>query len=151
MPRQTSKRSALPLERARDPASALILRKSPARLKLEAQEKAHERLLREIERKKLGCEAAEHLLRDVQDTLYVETQPLRASMSSRVREIDQIFSELLGRKSRFGRSERAELKRFYQQVLGGLPRPEGCEADAEEPRARAGEGSAGGPRPPFGP
>ena len=42
-----------------EPSTGLVLRKSPARLKLEALEKENERLLREIEKKKRSCEVTE--------------------------------------------------------------------------------------------
>jgi hypothetical protein len=111
--------------------SGLVLRKSPERLKLEAQEKEHARLLREIEKSKLRCEATEQVSRDAQDTVYRETEGLRLRLGSALQELHEIFAVLLSPKSRLGRAERAALRRFYRQVLGGLPPPDSDEATPE--------------------
>ncbi|MEO8180478.1 MAG: J domain-containing protein [Deltaproteobacteria bacterium] len=120
----------------------LVVRKSPERLKLEAQEKEHARLLREIEKSKLRCEATEQVSREAHDELYRETTGLRARLSSALEELHQIFASLLSPKSRLGRSDRAALRRFYQQVLGGLP-PDVGEAAPESRDA------SDSPPPPF--
>jgi len=125
------------------PASGLVVRKSPERQKLEAQEKEHARLLREIEKSKLRCEATEQVARDAHEELYRETTGLRARLSSALKELHQIFAALLSPKSRLGRTDRAALRRFYQQVLGGLP-----ELDLEE-AAPESEDERDGPPPPF--
>jgi hypothetical protein len=153
MPRPTSQQAGLPSEalpsealpsealpsearrrkRAPRPAQAagLVLRKSPERLKLEAQEKEHARLLREIEKSKLRCEATEQVSRDAQDALYRDTEGLRSRLNSAVQELHRIFAALLSPKSRLGRADRAALRRFYRQVLGGLPPPDSDESSPE--------------------
>jgi hypothetical protein len=157
MPRPTSQQAPLPFEalpsdgaspRKRAPrraqAAGLVLRKSPERLKLEAQEKEHARLLREIEKSKLRCEATEQVSRDAQDALYRDTQELRSRLNSAVQELHQMFRALLSPKSRLGRTDRAALRRFYRQVLGGLPPPD---SDEVGPEARD---ASDRPPPPFG-
>lgn len=120
-----------------------MLRKSPARQKLEALEKENERLLREIEKKKLSCQAAEHTVRDAHDELAVRSQALRAQASTILREIHQIFDQLLAPGSRLSRSDRAALRRFHGQVVSGLPRPDA--AESSPPGADESDGEA----PPF--
>ena len=126
LPSEALPPEALPRKRAarRAQPAGIVLRKSPERLKLEAQEKEHARLLREIEKSKLRCEATEQVSRDAQETLYRDTQGLRSRLNSTVQELHQIFSALLSPKSRLGRTDRAALRRFYRQVLGGLPPPD---------------------------
>jgi hypothetical protein len=101
-----------------------VLRKSPARLKLEALEKENERLLREIEKKKRSCELTEHTVRDAQDELATRSAALRAQATEILREIHQIFDQLLAAGSRLSRGDRAALRRFHGQVVSGLPRPD---------------------------
>jgi len=100
-----------------------VLRTSPERLKLEALEKEHARLLREIEKRKLRCAATEQVSRDAHDTLHRETDGLRVRLSAVLHELHEMFGALLGRKSRLGRGDRAALRRFYEHVLGGFPPP----------------------------
>jgi len=71
---------------------------------------------------------------------------LRARLSSALRELHQMFAELLSPKSRLGRGDRAALRRFYQHVLGGWAPPDAGDAQPEEPPAEAGEASES---PPF--
>jgi hypothetical protein len=181
MPHRTSPRGQLPLEQvslgevpprarvARRPAKAapraagratsaavgLVLRASPERLKLEALEKEHARLLREIEKRKLRCAATEQVSRDAHDTLHRETDGLRLRLSAALRELHEMFGVLLGPKSRLGRSDRAALRRFYEHVLGGFPPPSAFdpappapseEGDESPPAAGDGE-PRGAPHP----
>src|SRR3954466_13615458 len=83
-----------------EPATGLVLRKSPARQKLEALEKENERLLREIEKKKRGCDVTEHTVRDAHDELATRSAALRAQATELLREIHQIFDQLLSAGSR---------------------------------------------------
>jgi hypothetical protein len=123
-----------------------VLRKSPARLKLEALEKENERLLREIEKKKRSCELTEHTVRDAHDELATRSAALRAQATEILREIHQIFDQLLAAGSRLSRGDRAALRRFHGQVISGLPRPDAVgndspeseESDAEAPPFEAG-------------
>lgn len=167
MPRPTSQSTPLPLgspprqkresrpspkagasERRRQAAaqvSGLVPCKPPARLKLEALEKERSRLLREIERNKAHYEATEQVSRDAHDALHFETEGLHTRLGTALRELHQIFAALLSPKSRIGRAERAELRRFYRQVLGGLPHPDAFDASSEEPPTRAPEGESPSP------
>jgi len=120
-----------------------VLRKSPARQKLEALEKENERLLREIEKKKRGCEVTEHTVRDAQDELATRSAALRAQATELLREIHQIFDQLLAAGSRLSRSDRAALRRFHGQVIAGLPRPDAVGNDPRESEEQDGEA------PPF--
>jgi hypothetical protein len=126
-----------------EPATGLVLRKSPARLKLEALEKENERLLREIEKKKRNCEATEHTVQDAHDELATRSAALRAQAAEILREIHQIFDQLLAAGSRLSRSDRAALRRFHGQVISGLPRPDAERTDSPESDESDGEA------PPF--
>jgi hypothetical protein len=145
-PRRAAKAAAPAVGRAATVA-ALVLHKSLERLKLEALEKEHARLLREIEKRKVRCEATEQVSRDAQDALHRETEGLRARLSSALRELHQMFAELLSPKSRLGRGDRAALRRFYQHVLGGWTPPDAGDAEPQEPAAEAREASEGPPFP----
>jgi hypothetical protein len=139
-------RAASPAGRRSDspePVFGLVVRKSPERLKLEAQEKEHARLLREIEKSKLRCQATEQVSRDAHDELYRDATGLRVRLSSALKELHEIFGVLLSPKSRLSRSDRAALQRFYRHVLGGWPAPE-----PDEPTPEEREASEGAP-PPF--
>jgi hypothetical protein len=120
-----------------------VLRKSAARLKLEVLEKENERLLREIEKKKRSCEATEHTVRDAHDELASRGAALRAQATEILREIHQIFDQLLAAGSRLSRSDRAALRRFHGQVISGLPRPDAVDGDEPENEQREREA------PPF--
>ena len=133
---------------AAEPATGLMLRKSAARLKLELLEKENERLLRDIQKKKHSCETTEHTVREAHDAVDAQTQPLRATMIALLREIHQIFDQLLDPKSRLSRSQRAALRRFHGQVIGGLPRPDAEDAEPDERDAERSEWRDGVP-PPF--
>jgi hypothetical protein len=114
-----------------------VLCKPPARLKLEALERERARLLREIEESKARCEATEQVSREAHDVLHLESEGLRVRVAAALREIHQIFATLLGSKSRLGRADRAELRRFYRQVLGGMPHPDTFDPSPDEPPAAA--------------
>lgn len=133
---------------AAEPATGLVLRKSPARLKLELLEKEHERLLRDIQKKKHSCETTEHTVRDAHDAVHAQTTPLRATMIGLLREIHQIFDQLLAPKSGLSRSDRAALRRFHAHVIGDLPRPEASDDEPDERDAERSEGPDGA-SPPF--
>ena len=138
--------AASPAAAAFEPATGLVLRKSPARLKLEALEKENERLLREIEKKKRSCELTEHTLRDAHDELATRSAALRARAGEILREIHQIFEQLLAAGSRLSRSDRAALRRFHGQVISGLPRPD---AVGDDPAEHAEPAERDGAAPPF--
>jgi hypothetical protein len=128
-----------------EPSTGLVLRKSPARVKLEALEKENERLLREIEKKKRSCEVTEHTVRDAHDELATRSAALRAQATEILREIHQIFDQLLAAGSRLSRSDRAALRRFHGQVISSLPRPDAAPDDSPEDEEREREA------PPFDP
>jgi hypothetical protein len=116
-----------------------VLRKSSARLKLEALEKENERLLREIEKKRRSCETTESTVRDAHDELAIRSAALRAQATELLREIHQIFDQLLAAGSRLSRSDRAALRRFHGQVISGLPRPDAPGNDPRESEENDGE------------
>lgn len=128
-----------------EPATGLVLRKSPARLKLEALEKENERLLREIDKKKRSCEVTEHTVRDAHDELATRSAALRAEATEILREIHQIFDQLLAAGSRLSRGDRAALRRFHGQVISNLPRPDAARDESPENEERDPEA------PPFDP
>ncbi|MEY2934037.1 MAG: hypothetical protein RL033_4786, partial [Pseudomonadota bacterium] len=127
-----------------------MLRKSPARRKLEQREQEHERLLQQIARGKARCDALESLVRDAQALLQAQTEGLRARVTGSLRQLHRTLDALLGSKSRLRRNDREELRLFCQEVLGGLPRPEElgeeelAEQEAPADDAHTAQGSASG-------
>jgi hypothetical protein len=69
-------------------------------------------------------------------------------MIALLREIHQIFDQLLAPKSPLSRSDRAALRRFHGKVIDGLPRPDAEDAEPDERDAERSEGHDSVP-PPF--
>ncbi len=133
-----------------EPSTGLVLRRSPARRRLEQREQEHERLLQQIARIRGRCDALESLVRDAQALLHAQTEELRERVTSSLRELHRTLDELLGKKSRLRRADRTELRMFCQEFLSGLPRPDETEPaapgegqGAAEPAEPAGDWDAG--------
>ena len=118
-----------------EPVTGLVLRKSPARQKLEQREREHERLLEQIARIKARCDALEALVRDAQALVHARTEGLRARVTACLRELHRTLDALLSPKSRLRRGDRAELRQFREEFLGGLPRPDELGEDPDEAEA----------------
>jgi cell division septum initiation protein DivIVA len=111
------------------------LHKSPAQLRLEALEHEHERLLREITKKRAARELVEDQAREAASALASKLMPLREAFSKTLRELQSLFSALLGEDSHLNKRDRARVRRFYARILPDLAREadEDANADGEAP------------------
>jgi hypothetical protein len=124
----------------REPSGALTLRHSPARQRLFALEREHERLLNEIRKKKRAREASESAARDVARELDARLGPLRAALCSAVAELRAIFASILGHDSFLNRRDKARVRRAYGHLLPDLEdRASSPEADPFAPHERTHE------------
>jgi hypothetical protein len=122
--------------------TALAVHKSPAQLRLETLQHEHERLLKEITKKRASREVVERDARDAQDALAARVMPLREAFTKTLRELKIIFDALLGADSHLSKRDRARVRRVYARILPDLA----GEGDAES-RRPADSGRA----PPFEP
>lgn len=119
--------------------TALAVHRSPAQQRLEALLHEHERLLREITKKRTSREVVERHARDAQSELAARVMPLREAFSTTLRELKTIFDALLGAGSHLSKRDRARVRRVYARILPDLA----AESEEDGPR------SAGNPgRPP---
>jgi hypothetical protein len=101
----------------REPSLALALRHSPARQRLCAAEREHERLLNEIRKKKAARETSESTARDAARALDARLGPLRDALCAVVAEVQAIFTSLLGADSRLSRRDKVRVRRAYGHLL----------------------------------
>jgi hypothetical protein len=119
------------------------LHKSPAQLRLEALEHEHERLLREITKKRATRELVEDQARDAASVLASRLMPLREAFGKTLRELKSLFAALLGEGSHLNKRDRARVRRFYGRILPDLARePEEAASADGEPSARWGHDTA---------
>jgi hypothetical protein len=119
--------------------TALAVHKSPAQLRLDGLQHEHERLLKEITKKRASREVVERDARDAQDALAAKVMPLREAFTKTLRELKTIFDTLLGPNSHLSKRDRARVRRVYARILPDLA----GENDAESAR------SASSSRPPH--
>lgn len=119
--------------------TALARQRTPAQLKLETLEKDHERLLRDIARKRASRDSTERSARDASSVLEGRASPIRAALSAASIELKGIFAALLGEDSRLRRRDKARVRRLYLQLfpeLGGLddtsPEADGESSESQE-------------------
>lgn len=124
---------------AREPSRALTLRHSPARQRLLAAEREHERLLNEIRKKKLARDACECSARDAARALDARLGPLREALCAAVAEVQAVFASLLGPESRLSRRDKVRVRRAYGQLL-----PERAFQDEASAEAEPCQGSSSG-------
>lgn len=129
----------------REPSRALALRHSPARQRLFALEREHERLLNEIRKKKRARDVSESAAREVARELDARLGPLRAALCSAVAELRAIFASLLGHDSFLNRRDKARVRRAYGHLLPDLEERAGS-ADAEPHTPHPGGREARPPR-----
>lgn len=122
------------------PRAGLTRHRSPAELKLEALTKEHERLLREIGKRKAACESAEQAARDAANAFHQRIEPMRRAFMAALEELRAIFEALLAPKSRLNKRERARVRKLFVELM---PEP----FDDEEPSSR-GPGRAPPSEPP---
>jgi hypothetical protein len=124
------------------PEHGLARHRSPAQVKLETLQKEHERLLKEIARKRASRDATERLARDAASALETRAAPLRAALSSTLTELQGIFGALLGADSRLKKRDKARVRRVYLQLFPEL----GAHADIFGEDPGAGEDAETGTR-----
>lgn len=128
----------------------LIVRDDPLRTRVDKLTKEHDRLLREIAKKRVHLEAAETLSREVFSTLLNRTMPTRESLRGALRDIQRLFARLLGATSPLNRRDKAKVRRVYEDLVVALDLPT-LEPDAEPKRAHHSRpGSNASARPDFG-
>jgi hypothetical protein len=121
-------------------ATALALHRSPAQERLSAAQKEHERLLREIGKKKAACEVSAQAARDAASALDLRVHPLREAFQATLRQLREIFAALLGKESRLNRRDKARVRRLYAELLPDLA----AEGDPNEPAAGDADHEFGG-------
>jgi hypothetical protein len=102
------------------PEHGLARHRSPAQVKLETLQKEHDRLLREIARKRASRDATERLARDAASALESRAAPLRAALASTLTELQSLFGALLGAESRLKKRDKARVRRVYLQLFPEL-------------------------------
>lgn len=107
-------------------SSALARHRSAAQLKLETLEKEHERLLRDIARRRASRDITERALHDATSALAARTGPLQTALISAVTELRAIFDRLLSAESNLSRRDKARVRRLYLQLF---PELRGASAD----------------------
>ncbi len=126
--------------------AALTVFRSRAAQRLEALQREHERLLREIKKRRAACEVSEQSARDAATAFHVRVGPLRESFLALLGETQKIFRTLLGPESRLNRRDQARVRRLYDHVLpdfglqGAEPSPDEAAGDFDPGRARARSG-----------
>jgi hypothetical protein len=112
----------------------LIVRADPQRTRVEGLTKEHDRLLREIAKKRAQLEAAEGLSRELFATLLSRTMPLRERLRQALQDIQRLFAKLLGPSSKLSRRDKAKVRRVYEDLVVALDLPaiETTEAAAED-------------------
>jgi hypothetical protein len=121
----------------------LTLRHSPARQRLCAAEREHERLLNEIRKKKLARDTSESTARDAARALDARLGPLRQALCAVVTEVQAIFTSLLGADSRLSRRDKVRVRRAYGQLL---PEPDVAQEAGPTEAERQPFGAAPGAR-----
>jgi hypothetical protein len=102
------------------PESGLALHRSPAQERLEALRQEHERLLRDITKKRATRDVVEQRARDAASDLASKLGPLREAYSATLRELKALFDGLLGDKSHLNKRDRARVRRLYARILPDL-------------------------------
>ncbi len=133
----------------------LIVRTDPLRARVEMLTKEHERLLREIAKKRAQLQSAEDLSRELFSTLLERTTPLRERLRQALTDIQQLFATLLGPESPLSRRDKAKVRRVYDDLVVVLDLPSFNEEreletePEEQPRGHHGPrgGSHRGQRP----
>lgn len=102
-------------------ATSLVVHRSPQQQRLVALQKEHERLLRDIAKKKQALQSMEALASELMTAFFNGLDPLRAEMETLVRQLRRAFETLLGEDSRLNRRDQAKLRSVYADILESLP------------------------------
>lgn len=125
MPRAARKTIDVPLPPEQ---TALALHKSPAQLRLDALQQEHERLLRDITKKRATRGVAEQEARDAASAVAAKVIPLREAYATALGEIRAIFEGLLGERSHLNKRDKARVRRLYARLLPDLAQESADEA-----------------------
>lgn len=128
---------------AEDSGTALAVHKSAAQLRLESLEQEHERLLREIEKKRTTREVVEREVRDAASELAAKLTPLRDAYAAMLRDLRTLFNDLLGDSSHLSKRDKARVRRLYGRILPDLDQTLDAERD-EHDADDFGQSHAGG-------
>jgi len=116
---------------AADSGTALAVHKSAAQLRLEGLEQEHERLLREITKKRATREVVERDARDAASSFAARLMPLREAYGATLRELRALFEGLLGSASHLNKRDKARVRRLYGRILPDLAQAAEAEADPD--------------------
>jgi hypothetical protein len=109
--------------------TALAIHKSAAQLRFESLQHEHERLLREITKKRASRAVVEEQARDANSALAAKLMPLREAFSVTLGQLKTIFTGLLGPHSHLNKRDKARVRRVYAKILPDLAQ------DGERPDA----------------
>jgi vacuolar-type H+-ATPase subunit I/STV1 len=124
-------------------STALTLHKSPSQLRLESLQQEHERLLREIKKKRALREVVEREARDMASELAAKLTPLRATYAAILRDLRALFEGLLGEDSHLNKRDKARVRRLYGRILPDLEQASDAERDEPDADDFAGHDEAG--------
>jgi hypothetical protein len=97
-----------------------VVQRSAEQQQLEKLNKDHERLLRDIAKKRAALLEIERLGQQLSSALASRLQPLRAEVESLAKQLRTGFEQLLGSGSRLGRREKAKVRQVYLEVMAEL-------------------------------
>lgn len=117
-----------------DSGTALAVHKTAAQLRLESLQQEHERLLREIKKKRATREVVEREARDAASELSAKLTPLRTAYATMLRELRTIFEALLGADSHLNKRDKARVRRLYGRILPDLAQASDAERDERDER-----------------
>jgi hypothetical protein len=111
--------------------------RSATELKLEALQKEHERLLRDIAKRKAACELAEQAARDAATAFQLRVDPMRKAFFDTLKELREIFASLFAPGSRLNKRDRARVRRLYQELMPDLDLDDDVDGDFSAGQRRA--------------
>jgi hypothetical protein len=130
-------------DEAVESGTALVVHKSPAQLRLESLEHEHERLLREIKKKRATRDVVEREARDAASEIAAKLTPLRVAFAATLRELRTIFEALLGERSHLNKRDKARVRRLYGGILPDLAQASDAERDERDADDFGGHDAAG--------
>jgi vacuolar-type H+-ATPase subunit I/STV1 len=131
MPRAAHK---LTVDSAVESGTALVVHRSAAQLRLESLEQEHERLLREIKKKRASRDVVEREARDAASELAAKLTPLRTAYAKMLHDLRTIFEALLGADSHLNKRDKARVRRLYGRILPDLEQASDAERDERDER-----------------
>lgn len=88
---------------------------------MEALQQEHERLLRDVRKKKDALSSLEALANELEAEFLGRFAPLHAELERLARQVGRFFDTLLGSGSRLNRKDKAKVRSIYLDVLSSLP------------------------------